>query len=82
MINKRICCIVDFTVPVDQCGKIKESEKNRQILRPCQRTEKSVEHECQDNTNSEIFPKPGEETGGTGNQWEIKTIVYSIAEIG
>ena len=31
---------MDFAVPVDHRVKVKESEKNRQILKTCQRTKK------------------------------------------
>ena len=77
-----ICRLVDFTAPTDNRVKIIESE-NRQILRPCQRTEKAVENEgqswCAQNGPQEL----GEETGGTGNQWEILIhLDYSITEIG
>ena len=50
----RICHLVNFAIPLK--GKIKERENKRkqkdiQILGPCQRTEKAMEHECQGNTN-------------------------------
>ena len=47
--------------------------KNRQILGPCQRTKKTVEHECDDDTNcnwcSWYGPKKlGRKIWGSGNQ--------------
>ena len=40
--NKKTCHLMDFAIPIFQRVKIKE--KDRQILGPCQRTEKVVEH--------------------------------------
>ena len=45
--KKRICHLVDV-VPIDFRMEIKESTK---ILDPCLRTEKTLEHEGQDNTS-------------------------------
>ena len=65
---------------------ILKMQKNKQILGLGQRTEKSLEHEGQGNTNSSWriwnnLQEPGEETGGIGNQWENRNHPdYSIAK--
>ena len=66
MINKkRICYLVDFTIPA-------ESEKINKYLN-LDRTEKIMEYEVDNDTNyNESFwnshQNPGKETEGTGNQ--------------
>ena len=44
---------MDFTIPVDQRMNIKRKQKDKQILRPCQRTKKAMEHDgmCDINCN-------------------------------
>ena len=49
--KKDTCPIVDFAIPVDYRVKIKEN-KEIQVLRPCQRTKKVMEHESDSGTNS------------------------------
>ena len=50
--NKRTYSIMDFAIPADHPVKIKKKKrKKRQLLRPCQRTEKAVEHETDGDTN-------------------------------
>ena len=44
-------CIVDFAVPIGRRVKKKRKPKNRQILGPCQRTKKAMEHESDSHTN-------------------------------
>ena len=42
---------MNFTISSDLRGKMKENEKNRQILGSCPRAEKSVEPESHGDTN-------------------------------
>ena len=42
---------MDFAVSTDHRVKLKESEKDRQVLGSCQRTKKNVEHEDIGDTN-------------------------------
>ena len=42
--KKKTCHLMDFAVPTDH-SKNERKRKDRQILGPCQRTEKTVEHE-------------------------------------
>ena len=50
--KKKTCRIVDLAVPVNHRVKIKENQKDRQVLRLCQRTKKTTEHESEsDNCN-------------------------------
>ena len=44
---------MDFVILVDHWLKIKENKKMTQVLRPCQRTEKAVEHEGDGDTNGD-----------------------------
>ena len=63
-------------------------QENEQILGPCLKTEKTVEHEGQDNTNSSWSAmnspqRSGEGSGRIRNQWENRNHPdYGIAEIG
>ena len=43
--------VVDFAVPVEQLSKNLKWRKERQVLRPCQRTKQAVEHEGDANSN-------------------------------
>ena len=64
---------MDFAVPVDSRVKLKESEKKREVSRPCQRTEKIVEHESNGDINCNWHARHGYQridtsTGGLGNK--------------
>ena len=72
--KKRICCVLDFTVPVVHRVKIKESEKIKKHG-PCPKTSKTVEHESDGEINCSwcSWNSPQgleEETRGIGNQWK------------
>ena len=49
--KKRICKIVDFTVPVDHRINLKESEKKDKYLDLARELKKPVEHESNDCVN-------------------------------
>ena len=71
--KKRTDYHVDFAIPVDYCMKIKESEKDCQVLGSCQRTKRAVEYESDGYINCSWYtwnsPKRLEKmTWGIGNQ--------------
>ena len=43
--------IVDFAVITDQRGKIRKKRKKRQVVGPCQRSNKAVEHKGDSDTS-------------------------------
>ena len=49
--NKRICRIVDFTIPADPRVKLKESEKKDKYLDLARESKKTVAHESDGYTN-------------------------------
>ena len=63
-------------------------QKNKQILGPCQRTKKNVEHKADGDTNCSWYTRNysqmlGKKTGGIGNQrknWDHPD--HSIDKIG
>ena len=68
--------------------KIKESEKKRQVLRPCQRTKKAVEQVSDGDTNCSWYTwndshKLSKGAGKVGNRRTNRDYPnYSIVEIG
>ena len=61
--KKRTCHFVDFAVPADHRVRLKE----RQILGPGQRTEKTVEHEGESRTNSNWCPRNNKNNNKNNN---------------
>ena len=65
--KKWTCCLGDFAISVEERMKIKGNDK--QILGPCQRTKKAVEHNGENYTNWSCSPLNGPQTLG---KWLLK----------
>ena len=78
--------IVDFAIPMDHRGKIREN-KERQILWPCQGNKKAMEFEVDGDSNCNwyVWNNPqrlGKRAGGVRNQWTSQDHPkYSIVKI-
>ena len=79
---------MNFTVPADHKANLKEGEKKDKYLKPCYRTEKSMEYESDSDTNSNrrtwySHQKIGKGTGGLGNKRTSEDYLnYSTVKIG
>ena len=72
--KKRICEIIDFAVPADHRIKLKECEKKDKYLNLARELKKTIEHECDNYTNSDwcfcyINSRTIKGTGGLGRWW-------------
>ena len=59
---------MDFAVSVNHRVKVKKKQKERQVLRPFQRTNKAMEHEGDSDTNLNGRTWNGLKSHGKGNE--------------